>query len=218
VPAPAARLKRSGPEPRGGGVAAAAFPWIATALAGASLLLSLLPGWAEALQYDREAVSAGQAWRPITGQLVHWSVRMTLVDLAMLTVLGAWVERRSRALLAATLAGAAALVAAGVQFQAREVAVYRGSSGLAAAVFTVVALDLLLDVRRRRVGRSLGALALLLLLAKTVWEMRAGTALVAGPLPAQVRVAPVAHLAGMLAGFSAYAAWALIGRRSPRPG
>lgn len=212
MPAPTARLRRSRPEPHGGS-SVAAFPWITIAVGGASLLASLLPGWADSLQYDRDAVSGGQAWRLLTGQLVHWSARMTFVDLGMLTALGLWVERRSRALLGATLVGAAALVAAGVQLHAREVAVYRGSSGLAAAVFTVVALVLLGDGRHGWVRRLLGGLALLALLAKTAWEMRTGAVLAVGPLPRQVYVAPVVHLAGMLAGFAVTAARALIGRR-----
>lgn len=138
---------------------------------------------------------------------------MTLVDLGMLAVLGFWVERRSRPLLAGTLVTAALLVAAGLHLFARELALYRGSSGLAAAAFTVVGLALLCDGSRWWVWRSLGAIALLLLMAKTVWEMSTGAALAAGRLPEQVSVAPVAHLAGALAGLAAFAVWSLLRRR-----
>lgn len=217
MPARTGRLTRPRRAPRGGRASGAPFPWIVLALVAASLLASLLPGRAAFLQYDRGAVSAGQPWRLITGQLVHWSPRMTFVDLGMLAALGLWVERRSRALVTATLAAAAALVAAAVHLCASEVALYRGSSGLAAAVFTVVALLLLRDGSHCWVRRSLGALALLLLVAKTAWEMREGVALVAGRLPDQVSVTPVAHLAGALAGLAVFAAWSLFERRAAGP-
>ena len=138
---------------------------------------------------------------------------MTLVDLGMLAVLGGWVERRSRPLLAVTLVGAAALVATGLHLFAREVAFYRGSSGLASAVFVVAALALLCDGTRRWTWRSLGAIALALLVAKTAWEMRTGGALAAGHLPERVSVTPITHFAGALAGLAAFAVWSLIESR-----
>jgi len=187
------------------------------ALAGTSLLLSLLPGLAGSLQYDREAVATGQSWRWISGQLVHWTARMALVDLGMLTALGFWLERRSRPLLAATLVAAAGLVAGGLQLLAGDVEVYRGSSGLATALFAVVALDLLCDRSRGWIRRSLGGVALLLLAAKTVWEATGGTALAAGPLPESVSVTPVVHLMGGVAGLVTFAIWSPARRRFSGP-
>lgn len=197
--------------PRGTG---AGLPWLTPALAGASLLLSFLPGLAESLQYDRGAVAGGQPWRLITGQLVHWTARMTLVDLGMLAALGLWVERRSRPLLAGTLGVAGLLVAVGLLLFAREVVVYRGSSGLATALFAVVALVLLCDTSRRPAWRAVGGIALLLLSAKTVWEIGGGPPLAAGRLPEPVSLTPVAHLMGVVAGLAAFAVWSLARRRA----
>jgi len=162
-------------------------------------------------------VAGGQSWRLLTGQLVHWTARMTLVDLAMLTLFGIWVERRSRPLLAGTVVTAVVLVAAGLHRFAAEIAFYRGSSGLASALFVVAALILLGDSSLRWVWRSVGAVALLLLSAKTIWEIREGTALAAGPLPERVSVTPVAHFAGAVAGLAAFAVWRLVGRRPAPP-
>ena len=213
MPARAARLNPTGAGREGSGGTGGDFPWITPALVAASLLLSFLPGLAESLQYDREAVAGGQSWRWITGQLVHWTARMALIDLGMLTALGLWLERRSRALLAGTLLAAALAVAAGLQLFAGEVAVYRGSSGLATAAFAVVALLLLGDGSRRPAWRALGAAALLLLLAKTVWEILGGPALAAGRLPEHVSVTPAVHVMGAAAGLIAFAVWSILAGR-----
>jgi rhomboid family GlyGly-CTERM serine protease len=183
-----------------------AFPWLTLALVGVGLVLSLIPGTAAALEYGRMSVEGGQIWRPLTGQLVHWTFRMTLLDLGVILLLGSWLEMRSRKPLTLALASSAILIAAGLHFLARDLNSYRGSSGLASALFTVVALMLLGDAGLRWKWRGLALLALLLLAAKTIWEMNSGAPLAAGYLPAGVTVTPLVHLLGAAAGAGVYAA------------
>ena len=173
------------------------FPWLTVVVVGASIAAEAGP--AERLQYSRLAVSDGEIWRLLTGQLVHWTPRMAATDLGVLLVCGAWVERKSRFLAAATLGAAAALVAIALHFVSPDVAVYRGSSGIASGMFAAAALTLALEAPSRlaRVG---AALLLLLLGVKIAAEVWAGIPLFAGPMPSGALVYPEGHAAGALAG------------------
>jgi len=185
---------------------------VTLALVGAGLLLSFVPGAAEALEFDRRLVQGGQIWRPLSGQLVHWTARMTLVDLGVILLLGAWLETRSRRLLAISLVSAAALIATGLHLLPPRLDLYRGSSGLATALFVCVALVLLGDRRLHWKWRGLALLALLLLAVKISWELWSGAPLAAGHLPPGVKVTTMAHLLGAIAGAAAFMA---CGRLTP---
>lgn len=82
------------------------------AFVAAGGLASIWPGAGAVLQYDRQLVAAGEAWRLVTAQLVHWTPRMTLTDLGALLVLGGWLETDGRRRqVAAALAAALAVTA-----------------------------------------------------------------------------------------------------------
>ena len=49
----------------------------------------------EALEYHRDGVAAGELWRLLTGQLVHWSTAMLMADFAVLLVAGFLLARTS---------------------------------------------------------------------------------------------------------------------------
>lgn len=126
---------------------------------------------------------------------------MAWIDLGAVLALAALLLWRRRGRLAglAALLGAAATAAA--VHLCLQVSTYRGSSGIAAALFTAAALDLV----RPRSSRSLGLAALLLFGLKTFWEAWSGEALATGWLPPGIAVQPLVHLAGGLAG--ALAVW-----------
>jgi rhomboid family GlyGly-CTERM serine protease len=169
------------------------------ALVGAGLLLSFTPGLPDVLEYDRDAVNGGQIWRLLTGQLVHWTARMTLIDLGVILLLGAWLETYSRKLLLLSLASAPIVIGAGLHLLPSGLDIYRGSSGLATALFVCMAFVLL---RGKRRGFAL--LALMMMMAKIVWELWSGSPIAAGDLPNGVEVAPLAHLLGAVAGLFAF--------------
>ena len=178
-------------------------PWITLAVAAAASLASLLPGAAGFLEYERAAVQAGEAWRLLTGQLVHWTPRMAVADLAVLLAVGAWLEVRCRRLALATLFTGALLVGLGLYGLAPEISQYRGSSGLASALFVAAALEMAMgsSLRWERIS-ALAALALFA--AKLLWELETGRALAAGPLLPGVVVTPSVHLLGGMAGLLAW--------------
>ncbi len=175
------------------------FPWMSAALAAAGLAVAFVPGSAEGLQYDRTRVAEGEIWLLLSGQLAHWTVRMALVDLGVLVGLGAWLEARGeRRDLGVALVLGAAGTALAVHTLSPDLLFYRGSSGLAAALFVLTALRLARS--SGGAARSLALLAFALFLAKAAWESLTGQALFAGPLAPGVRVVPLVHLLGGLAG------------------
>ena len=167
------------------------------ALCAAASLLS-----AEALQYDRARVEAGEVWRLLTGQMVHWTARMAMLDLGMLLGLGAWLEARGdrRAAGLALLLGGG-LTALAIQVFSPSLTLYRGSSGLASALFVLAALRIARS--RARAPRALALLAVGLFLAKTTMELATRQTVFAGPLPAGVEVVPLVHLFGGIGGVAA---------------
>jgi rhomboid family GlyGly-CTERM serine protease len=179
------------------------LPWITFSLVGASILLALLPGMDVALEYDRAAVDSGGLWRILTGQFVHWTPRMALADLGVLLLAGAWVEIRSRRLALAALVSSTLFVGAGLDFLIPDLAYYRGSSGVASALFVVVALDLA-SSSPRRWARPLAAVTLSLFALKLLWEHWTGFAIAAGSLLPGVIVVPQVHLLGGVAGLLAF--------------
>src|SRR4051812_6728513 len=180
-------------------VARRRFPWVTVVLAALFSAASLTP--AEALEYERIRVTAGEIWRLLTGQLIHWTPRMAAFDVGMLLGLGVWLELRGdRRLMATALALGGGLTALAVHTLSPDLMVYRGSSGVASALFVLAAVRIAQtsDPQLRR----LAIMAVALFLAKAALESFAGWTLFAGPLPAGVQVVPLVHLLGGLGGLS----------------
>ena len=178
------------------------FPWVAAGLAAVFLAVAFISGSAEALQYDRARVIGGEVWLLVSGQLVHWTARMAMADLGVLLALAAVLElqgERRRLLVALGLG--VALTAVAVFALSPGLLVYRGSSGVASALFVLTALGAARAPGRGQ--RALAWLAVALFLAKAGWESLTGEALFAGPLTAGVEVVPLVHLLGGLAGLVA---------------
>jgi rhomboid family GlyGly-CTERM serine protease len=180
------------------------FPWITVTLAALSAAAALVP--ARALEYDRARVAAGEVWRLLTGQMVHWTPRMAAYDLGMLLGLGVWLEvRGDRRHAAAALALGGALTALAVHTLSPGLLVYRGSSGVASALFVLAAVRVGIAESSDPRSRTLAIpaiLAVALFLAKALFESLAGQTLFAGPLPPGVRVVPLVHLLGGLCGLA----------------
>ena len=175
------------------------LPWLTAGLVALCATASLVPGGAEALQYDRARVAAGEVWLLLTGQMVHWSARMTAADLGMLLALGAWLEiQGERKRLARALVLGAGLSALAVHALSPDLSLYRGASGMASALFVLAALRIGEDTGEA--PRFLAWLAVALFLGKDAWEAVTGQTLFAGQLPDGVEVVPLVHLLGGLAG------------------
>ncbi|MFG0319091.1 MAG: rhombosortase, partial [Planctomycetota bacterium JB042] len=170
---------------------------VTSIVAAATLLLLAAPGAVALLELDRTAVAAGEAWRLLTGHLVHTSAGHAGWDLAALLLLGPALERRGRARFAGLLLAAPLAVSGAVLLGRPDLGVYRGLSGVATALFGALAVDLLRTPSRR----TLGGLALVLAVLKVVSETVRGE-----PLFAENGVGfapvPIAHAAGLVTGVS----------------
>jgi hypothetical protein len=179
------------------------FPWLTLALVAAGGLAAAWPRAGTALQFDRRLVAAGEAWRLLTAQLVHWTARMSVADLGALLVLGSWLESQARRRQAAA-ALAAALAATAAFLPLSHLDLYRGSSGLGSALLVLAALAALSGGGASRGARGLAALALAGFAAKLLLDASGIDLAGAGPLPAGVAAAPAAHFLGAAAGALAF--------------
>lgn len=171
------------------------------------------PSAQSALQYDRAAIAAGQVWRLVTCNFVHYGATHMACNVAAFGVL-AWVaQARSRRTVWVALAGFAAIGPA-IWLARPDVGMYRGISGVS---FALLGWALALVALRDRGRRAwLCAAALAALAAKTAFELAGGRVSLPTSAPPGVVVAHVTHAVGLVVGLAA----ALLGgggrRRDPR--
>jgi len=118
----------------------ARMPWRTLGLLSAVLLAQYLPGAADLLVYDRNAIAEGEWWRLVTGNFVHFSGAHLFNNLIVL-VPAAWlVEARYRrdaglmALAAASAIGPALLIGE------PQILQYSGASGISLAFLVYAGL------------------------------------------------------------------------------
>jgi rhomboid family GlyGly-CTERM serine protease len=151
------------------------------------------------LVLERQAVLAGEWWRILSGHLWHGEAAFAAWDLGVLALLGAWVERRSRAELLAALGLGALFSGVAVLVLRPDLASYQGSSALASALLVTECLRLLGRGSDAFV-RVAAALGLLFLAAKIAFESVGLWPSVALGSASHLESVAVAHLAGAVAG------------------
>lgn len=189
---------------RGAGHSPAPFPFLTLGLAALAIALYGLPGTAEWLAYERQAVAAGELWRGLTAHWVHWSPDHLVWDVATFVALGAASELRSRTRFAVCLLGSGLAIGALVHWGLTGLSHYGGLSGIDCALFALLGAELWRE--QRRAGRRFApALALglgLALALKLGVEWTTGGAMFVSDLGAGVSPVPAAHLAGAAVGLA----------------
>jgi len=165
-----------------------------------ALVVAMNPALGEALQFQREAVAGGEWWRVLTCHWTHWSMDHLIWDAFpfALLVLLAWRAGPRRTLW--TLGLSTVLIPAGAWIFYPQVLTYRGLSGLASALFMLVALDL---CREATAGRQWATVTLVAVLmagftAKVLFEIFTGATVFADS--AFFIPLPLAHLIGAQCG------------------
>ena len=199
---------------------------VTLAISIAALVIATMPALAEALQFDRAAIAAGELWRLATCHLTHWNGEHILWDLLMFAVLGALCEWRSPARMRWCAVAGAAAVSATVIWLFPTVELYRGLSGIDTALFTLLAIALLRDARREQnVGQMFCTGGLLIgLAAKIAYEAVGGQTIFVEQTAAGFLPLVWDHVAGALVGaiLAMCGSWQNCGRLSsqlafPRP-
>ena len=171
------------------------YPVVTLTIGLLAPLATCWPTAATALQYDRQAVLAGELWRLLSAPLVHYSASHLCWDLLVFMAAG-WVIETAGDRRFGLLCGLAAVIPGGFfLLTAEDLSYYGGLSGLATAAVCYLALR---KAATAASGRSLWWAILVLVGLKLTVE-----ATVAQPLFAQVdsmpfRVLPAAHLIGAL--------------------
>jgi rhomboid family GlyGly-CTERM serine protease len=155
------------------------------------------------MAYRRPELAEGEWWRALTGHWTHWSVEHLAWDMLVFAAVGALLEARGRrsGLLACAVAAAIA-IASGVWLLEPGIGEYRGLSGIATALFTLLAVDMLREALRtsRRGLAALLAAALAGSFAKLALETISGTALFVDTEAAGFVALSLAHLLGAIVG------------------
>ena len=152
----------------------------------------------DGLEFDREAILAGQAWRLLTGNLVHWSWQHLALAVGAFLAVGLLFERGLGRLYPWVLLTAAVAVGAGLLLFAPEVSLYRGLSGVDSGQFAVAVLH---EIRLVRAGRQLllPVGAALVFGVKMLYECLTGTMMFGTESLGDIGIPlPVAHVAGTL--------------------
>ncbi len=175
-------------------------------LAIAALLVAIVPGAADRLQFDRTPLLAGQWYRLITCHLAHFGGEHLAWNVGVLLGLG---------LAAGAINPRRTLAAIGLSILAIPLAIltlqptlqtYRGLSGIDSALFTLLAMMLLSQAARDRRWAvvALMSIGLAALIGKTAYELVTAHALFVDSAGRFVPV-PLAHAVGAICGVIAWA-------------
>jgi rhomboid family GlyGly-CTERM serine protease len=153
------------------------------------------------LQYDRNAIAAGQLWRLLSGHWLHWSLDHLWWCTLVLVLTGGLCEHLCRKGFMASLIAASLIIPTTAWLLMPEMLLYRGLSGLDSTVFVFSAVWLTrtkCDQRDWR-GFFLFAVLCMLFLAKLLYEVVTGHAFFAKADGIFTPV-PLVHLVGGMVG------------------
>lgn len=153
-----------------------------------------------ALEFDRHAIAAGQWWRLIGGNLVHYDWLHLGADAWPFAVL-CWLARRQRLPVGPVVLAGCVAIGLGVYFLAEGVDTYRGLSGVDLALLAAVLTRSAWLHNRRTAVVCAGVIALEM--GKAIFDTATGGLALPTILPHGVRVVGIAHLAGLAVGIIA---------------
>ena len=166
------------------------------ALCALALVLQVVPGAGEWLEYRPDCVAVGQAWRVLTCHFVHWNTSHLVWDALMFVVLGCWCERLDRRATWRAMFAGAIVIPLVVSMLHPELRAYRGLSGLDSVLLVWLAVRLLTGERVERGLRWAAGLVLVGFVLKVGYEELYGQTVFARAGAAFVPFAAGAHRRG----------------------
>ncbi len=190
------------------------LPWRSLALAAVALVAAAAPGALLLLQYRREAILQGEAWRLLTAHVVHAGTTHLMWDVGALVAIGFLFEQVLRHRFWIVLWVSSMVVGGGLLVFEPQLTAYCGLSGVLNGLWVAGAI---LSARAEdRAGRvwvaRLCRAGLLALVAKIAFETATGSSLFNDETSLAAIPVPRAHLLGALGGVVAVYGQALIVR------
>lgn len=156
-------------------------------------LLSLLPGLADWATWNAANPASLQIW---LSHFTHWSANHLLWDLLTFGVLAGLLEQTNRRLLLRLLIWVPPAIILSIWITG-DFSSYRGLSGLDCGLY---AAALVVLWKNKRLSILMAAVALILLMGKSTYELITSSAFFVSDLPQGINAVPIAHLAGALVG------------------
>ncbi len=154
----------------------------------------------ELCQYDRNGLEKGELWRLISGNFAHWSGEHLFWDLLVFAFLGMIVSIRDKLHFPILLILSSIAISSSVYFIHPSMQLYRGLSGIDSALFTYFAISFIYSsLKKNNYYIAITGMSLMLILAaKTIFEINSGTNL----FVSSVNFVPVVttHIAGISSG------------------
>lgn len=175
----------------------------ASLLMGALAIAAFLVPWAGTLfEYDRRAILGGELWRLISCHWTHFSVDVLVWDLLAFVFLGAVCEKRCRKRFFVCVSASALIIPCAVWVVMPGLEYYRGLSGIATALFGLLAVTLLRESIRNRDHRRTAFVILfaVLFVLKIGYESICSSAVFAASQGEGVFPVPLAHVVGAVIG------------------
>ena len=180
---------------------ASRLPAWTLAICACALIVFLVPGLATLLVFDRAAITHGELWRLVTGNLVHLSTTHLVYDLASFLIAGTIIEQRGYRNFPILCLSAAMLIGIAVFGFAPELHFYGGISGVVTAAVTYLCLH---GVSEKGTWRWLCAAMLAGLAAKFWIEIALGESLLLAVSTETFVPVPLSHLIGAITALLAF--------------
>lgn len=153
------------------------------------------------MEYDRAQILKGELWRLFTGHLVHWSPEHFYLDASVFLALGIAFESKIGRVYWRALFMAAIIISCSLMLFQKEIATYRGISGL---INTQIILGTGLCLFDRSLSRTVKGFYFSIFTAhllKTACEIIFHASIFSTEALGDLgRFTPMAHLAGVLVG------------------
>jgi len=172
------------------------------AICAAAAVVFGAPQLQAALVYNREAIAAGEAWRLVSGNLVHFSGSHLIKDVVALLAIGLLIETGRRRHFALLCLASGSLIGSVLYVAEPELAVYGGLSGIVTAAATYLCLH---GIEEDGAYRWLCLGVLLCLAAKTGCEIALGFSPLPGTDAEGFALVPLSHAVGAATAIALFA-------------
>lgn len=174
-------------------LSSARLPVRTLAISAAALLVHFVPGLSTLLIYDRAAISHGELWRLLTGNLVHLSDAHLAGDVSAFLIAGAIIEQRGYRHFMTLCVSAAALIGVAIYLFEPALQFYGGLSGVVTAAVMYLCLQ---GMTEQGSWRWLCAAMLAGLSAKLCIELVWGKSLLLAFSTGNFVPVPLSHMTG----------------------